>query len=183
VPHSGVIHPNRAARADTGSMRAAAALIFVLAGLGVLAGCSALSADSELRALVDAAAPPGAPLECEWGSSSYEGEPDAWVGCWSFLTEAPETVARSMTSQLEAHGFAVSSWAGDLTIELTGTRGADTLCVDLLSPGFTRGRNTSPSEVISSPGDVLVDIWTARLGEGTIDADACAPLPVWVEDL
>lgn len=77
-----------ACRADTRIVRVAAALSCLVAALGVLSGCG-LRANGELRTLVEAAAPPGSSLKCEWGSSSYEDEPKSWLGCWAYVLGSP----------------------------------------------------------------------------------------------
>jgi hypothetical protein len=163
-------------------MRSSAAICLV-AALSVLSGC-AFGANGELRTLVEAAAPPQSSVECEWGSSSFEQEPKSWYGCLAHESGQLQRVARTVESRLAGQGFVVSSRTEGLTVQMTGVREARIVCVDVLAPGFTDGRNTSASEVDLSHGDILVDIWATEPREAPVGAaaPACAPLPAWPDE-
>jgi hypothetical protein len=160
-----------------GAMRAAAVISCLVAALGVLSGC-APGSNGELRTLVEEATLSGS-SGCEWGSSSFEAEPKSWYGCWDFASGELQRVARAYKSRLAAQGFAVSSDADALGVALTGVRGENTLCIDVLTPAFVAGRNTSPSEVDVPPGELFVDIWAVEPREAGVAP--CAPLPANAE--
>jgi hypothetical protein len=170
-------------RADTPAMRLAAAIVF-LGAVAILGGC-APGANDELLAPIEDVALPDSPLGCEWGSSSFEHEPKSWVGCWEEVPGKLAPVSRRLRSRLEAQGFDVSSRRSTRSVELTGVRGDVMLCVDVHAAGFVRGRNTAPSDVEISPGEVFVDIWAAEARESPSPAgDArCAELPPSPEDI
>lgn len=162
-------------------MRVSAAV--ACSALGFLAGC-APGSNGELRALIEEASfPESSSLDCEWGSSDFDHEPRSWYGCWDYVPGNLQRVSRTLRSRLAAQGFTVSSRAAVRSVQLTGVRGADTLCVDVLARGFARGRNTSPSEVDISPGEIFVDIWTTepRESPGAAAGPACSGLPAFPE--
>ena len=186
-PTEGSIVQTAASPTDNSFVRIVALLLPVIATAGLLSGCAlsnALNADPELRALVGTAVPPGAPIACEWGSSSYGNQSTSWLGCWTYVPGAPESVARSVRSRLVAQGFVVSLLTSDLAVELTATRGTDTLCVDVLAPGFSHGRNTLAAEVDPVAGEVFLDIWSAKHKEAVPGADYrhCYPLPALLDE-
>jgi hypothetical protein len=163
-------------------VRISAASLCLVAALAVLTGCS-LGPNGELRKIVDGVAPPDSSLNCEWGSSSFENEPKSWYGCWNYVPGKLKPVARTFKSRLAKQGFVVSSHRYARSVQLTGVRGARTLCVDILGPGFVSGRNTSPAEVNPPRGQVFVDIWTVELPEAPAGAGIppCAALPAFPE--
>ena len=147
----------------------------MIVAVTVLAACSPFQ-DDELRVLVDEAAPVGSSLDCEWGSSTYEGEPDAWVGCWDYMPGTSKQLAAAVESRLSSRGFAVSRRRVAHMVQITASRGSETVCIDVLEPGFLDGRNTHESEVDPAAGEVFLDIWASKppaLGS------LCTELPAW----
>ena len=143
----------------------------------LLSGCAPFQ-DEELRALVGEAAPAGSSLDCEWGSSSFEGEPDAWVGCWDYVPGSLRRAAQAVESRLSSRGFTISRQDAPNMVQLTAVRASDALCVDLLA-GSASGRNTHSDEINPSPGEVFVDIWAAK--PATL-ARECKELPAAPEE-
>ena len=142
-----------------------------------LSGC-APGANDDLKAVVENTFLPGMDsTSCEWGSSSYENEPKSWYGCWAYVSGDVERVGDAMHSRLNSHGFDVSRNRTDFTVELTAVRNSETVCVDVLAPGFVAGRNTSPDEINPDPGEVFVDVWMAEPRDA--QAGVCAELPAW----
>ncbi len=159
------------------------AVLCCLVAVGVLAGCS-LGPDDELRTLVKGAAlPASSSFDCEWGSSSFESEPKSWYGCWDYVPGDLRRVSRRLQLRIIAQGFAVWRRTNALSVQFSAIRGADVLCVDILARGFAHARNTSPSEVDISPGQVFVDMWTTKPRESPIAAarPPCAGLPAFPE--
>jgi hypothetical protein len=163
--------------ADAEQVRVSAA-ICLIAALAVLSGC-AIVPNGDLRKLVKAAAPAGSSLECEWGSSGFEQEPKSWYGCWVHDSGGLQRVSRAVKSRLAEQGFVVSSRGDALTVQLTGLRGGRVVCVDVLAPGFSSGRNTSASEIRLSPGEILVDVWATEPREAPVGAadPPCTAMP------
>lgn len=159
-------------------MRAAAlACVIAFAALFGSSGC-APGANDSLKAVVEETLLPGMdPSSCEWGASTYENEPKSWYGCWDYVSGDLMRVGDTMQSRLSSHGFDVSTNRTDRTVELTAVRSSETVCVDVLAPGFVDGRNTSPEEINPDPGEVFVDVWTAEPRDGTVGE--CAELPAW----
>jgi hypothetical protein len=93
-------------------------------------------------------------------------------------------VSRAVKSRLAEQGFVVSSRADALTVQLTGLRGGRVVCVDVLAPGFTSGRNTSASEIRLLPGEILVDIWATEPREMPVGAPVppCTAMPAWPDE-
>jgi hypothetical protein len=141
-------------------MRFAAALSLPLV-LAVLAGC-APGANGELRTLVDGVAPVGrSTVECEWGSnygSDAAGEVKSYYGCAWLVRGKPNRVSRALRSRLAARGFFVTCRQDAKTIELSGTRGANTVDVNVLAPGVV----VSPDLVVP-PRHVYVVIAAQEL--------------------
>jgi hypothetical protein len=152
-------------------MRLALAATAALAALA--AGCAPFQ-DKHLRALVGEAAPPGASLACEWGKSSYDTEPDAWVGCWRYVRGRSPQVADRVASHLKRRGFAVVGERAPHMVALKATRAGEIVCIDILEQGAVEGRNTSPAEIDPAAGESFLDIWAERPASF---AAHCAPLP------
>lgn len=152
-------------------------VISCLIALGATTAC-APGRNDELRALVGEAVDESSATGCEWGSSDYDNEPKSWYGCWDYYPGDLGAVGRLLEERLVRSGFKVSSRRGPATIHLTGVRGAETLCVDVLGQGFVRGRNTAPIEVEISPGEVFVDVWAIEPRDGELAA-RCAELPAF----
>lgn len=164
-------------------MRVLAALSCLVV-LGLAAGC-AVGENEELRALVEEAElGDDSSVGCEWGSSSYESEPESWYGCWNYVPGTLDDVAETFRARLAAKGFDVRSRDGVLSVQMTAVRGGETLCVDVLDRGFEAGRNTYPAEVDISPGEVFVDVWAAepRQAAGASGVAECAELPAFPEE-
>ena len=162
--------------ADHAQVRLVRAIACV-AAIGAVAGC-APGASDELRALVDEVTVRGDWHGCEWGSSSFDSEPKSCYGCWDYVPGSLESVALEIYYGLDKRGFAVKAGRDARSVRLTAARRAQTLCVDVLAPGFARGRNTAPSEVHIPPTEVFVDVWAAEpRAAGTATARACAELP------
>ena len=158
-------------------MRAAAVTCVIAIAVLVGSGC-APGANGELKRAVEEALLPGMDSSsCEWGASSYENEPKSWYGCWGYVPGNLVGVGGTIQSRLSSHGFDVSTNATGSTVEVTAVRGSETVCVDVLAPGFLDGRNTSPEEINPDPGEVFVDVWMAEPRDGTVAA--CAELPAW----
>jgi hypothetical protein len=161
--------------------RIPAASLLCLAALLLASGCT-LGANEELKRVVEGAFPPGMESSmdsCEWGSSTYEHQPKSWYGCWGYSSGDFVRVAATIAAQLSRRDFAVTASRKGRRVELTGVLGAETVCVDVLGPGSTDGRNTSQAEIRLGPGDFFVDVWSIELRDGG-DA-ACADLPAWEE--
>jgi hypothetical protein len=144
---------------------AAAAVIALVVALVVVVFVWAPGRNDHLKALVDEVALPGASsLDCEWGASSYDSEPRSWYGCWQYVPDSLGHAGRAVLDRLAARGFTVSLAVphDGHAVRLTGRRGADVVCVDVLERGFANGRNTAPEEIDPSPGEVFVDIWTVE---------------------
>jgi hypothetical protein len=164
-------------------MRAYTAVVCLIA-VGLLAGCS-LGPNDHLRVLMKEVALPGSSsFDCEWGASSFKSEPKSWYGCWDYVPGDLEHVSQTVQSRLIARHFAVWRRRSALTVEFSALRDSDVLCVDVLARGFARGRNTSPSEVDISPGEVFVDIWTTtpRIAPPGRIRPACAALPPFPDE-
>ena len=144
--------------------------------------CSAALAPNEaLKAVVEASLLPGMARDsCEWGSSTYENEPKSWYGCWGYVSGDLSRVGRAVESGLRSQGFDVSTNRTDFTFELTAVRAAETVCVDVLAPGFSDGRNTDPDEIDPDAGEVFVDVWTAEPRDG--GSGLCDELPAWEDE-
>lgn len=138
---------------------------------------NSLSPNPRLRSVMEAILPGTGPNNCEWGSSTQPNDPKSWVGCWDYVRGDLRRVGNRVNARLESEGFRVSQARTDRTIKLTAVRKSDTVCVDLLAPGFTDGRNTSPTEVNPDPGEVFVDVWMAE-PRGQAQG-ACDELPPW----
>lgn len=134
-----------------------------------------------MRTPVEAVAKPDRSLDCEWGSSTFKEEPRSWYGCWNAASGSLRRVAREYESRIAAQGFVVSSRTDGLSVQLTGVLGARTLCVDVLAHGYTRARNTSPSEVNPPRGKVFVDVWAVELRETGPASRPCRALPEYIE--
>jgi hypothetical protein len=153
----------------------------LLIAFGVLAGC-APGVNDELRALIEEVElETASSSDCEWGSSSYENDPESWYGCWDYAPGSLSSVSESLRKRLTARGFRVSGRVRQARIELTGVRGTHAVCVDVLARGFVRGRNTRAEEVEISPGEVFVDIWTTEPRPSSA-RPRCAELPPWPDE-
>ena len=140
-----------------------------------LVGCSP-GADRELRYLVEDAEPAaGRSLGCEWGREWGTDAAGTYYGCWREVSGTLADVAGTMQARLTERGYAVAPEEAPLQISLTATRGTDTMCVDVLAPGFTQGRNTLASDLDIPPGRLLVDLWISRGGDSSVPP--CAALP------
>ena len=160
-------------------MRIAAA-VAVVAVVGLASGC-ALSPNGDLKALVGEAGFAGSsPYGCKWGSSNFPNEPKSWYGCWDYVPGRLGRVSRVVGARLVAHGFRVTAARGFLSVYLTAVRGTDTLCVDVLAPGFVHGRNTDPFEVNPGAREVFVDVWAVEPRGATA---RCAALPPGPDDI
>jgi hypothetical protein len=146
------------------------------AAVGVLTGCS-VRPDHELEHMVEIVAP-SAPSNCEWGSSSFDGDPDKWLGCQDSRKGTLAGVAAAVQSQLRARGFTVRDSGAPHVVRLTATRGGKALCVDALEAGFTRGRNTAAADFDVGAGEVLLDVWATK---PYATAGRCAALPPFEE--
>jgi hypothetical protein len=154
------------------------AVAAAVVAVSLLSGCAPF-ADDDLRALVEEVAPAGSSLDCEWGKSTFEGEPDAWYGCWDYRRGSLRKVGNAAEQGLTASGFAVVRRQAPHMIQLTATRGADVVCIDLLEAGFYRGRNTASWEVSNPPGELFIDIWSTKPRE---TAARCEELPAWADE-
>ena len=114
---------------------------------------------------------------CEWGSSTHSTEPRSWHGCWDYVPDDLRRVGKRVDARLDSQGFRVSQTSTDRTIAFTAVRKSETVCVDVLAPGFIDGRNTSPSEINPDPGDVFVDVWMVERRDRS--QDPCGELPPW----
>ena len=144
---------------------------------------NALGPNKELKRVVDAVLLPGmdkGPSQCEWGSSNYENEPKSWFGCWDYVSGDPVRITKAVQSRLRSRGFDVSGVPGRLAVYLTAVRDGKTVCADVLAPGFTEGRNTSPEEINPDPGDVFVDVWIVEPRDRAYDP--CSELPAWPDE-
>ncbi len=139
---------------------------------------TALNPNSRLRSVVDAVLLPGMDRNsCEWGLSTEPNDPKSWVGCWDYVRGDLRRVGNRVHARLESEGFRVSRARTDRTIEFTAARKSETVCVDVLAPGFTDGRNTSPSEINPDPGEVFVDVWMSERRSRA--QNPCAELAPW----
>jgi hypothetical protein len=157
----------------------AAAFVLLVSAVTLLgpSGC-APGANAELKGVVEEAILPGMDASsCEWGSSTYPSEPKSWYGCWDYVRGDAAHVGKKVRSRLRSQGFDVSTGRTELTVELTAVRGSQTVCVDVLAPGFVDGRNTSPEEIDLDRGEVFVDVWMVEPRDGR--AGGCAALPAW----
>jgi hypothetical protein len=118
--------------------------------------------------------------QCEWGSSSHQSEPKSWYGCWDYLSGDPVHISKAVQSRLRSRGFAVTGVPAHLAVQFTAVRNGKTVCVDVLAPGFTHGRNTSPAEINPGPKDVFVDVWMVEPRNRT--DGLCNALPAWAEE-
>lgn len=160
-------------------MRAAA--LALLAFLSLAGSACSWGQNEDLKIAVEQALLPGMDRQsCEWGASSFEAEPKSWYGCWDYVRGDEASVAESVSSQLADNGFDVTEETGTRTVELTAVRGSDTVCVDVLAPGFERGRNTLAREVNPDAGEVFVDVWTVERRNAR--SKRCAELPGWEGD-
>jgi hypothetical protein len=142
---------------------------------------NALGPNTELKRGVDAVLLPGMnKSKCEWGSSSHENEPKSWYGCWDYVSGDPVRISKTVQSRLRSRGFDVSGIPAHLAVQFTAVRNGKTVCVDVLAPGFTYGRNTSPEEINPGPRDVFVDVWMVEPRDRT--HDPCNELPAWPEE-
>jgi hypothetical protein len=153
-------------------------LTAAVAAVLVLTACAPF-ADDELRALVEEAAPAGSSLDCEWGKSTLPQDPDAWYGCWYYSAGSLTTVSEVVESQLTASGFVLTRRRTPHMLQLTATRGLETVCIDVLEPGFSRGRNTGSWEVDPAADEVFVDVWSSKPQSF---AELCMELPAWSEE-
>lgn len=160
------------------------AAAFVLTAVAVVA-LGALWAwapgrNDELKAIVEEVWLAGASSnDCEWGSSSFESEPRSWYGCWQYVAGSLGDTGRVVQRRLESSGFRVhrEPVRDKRVVSLTGARGTDVVCVDVLAPGFQVGRNSAPQEIDPSPGQVFVDIWTVEPS-----GPRCAALPAFPDE-
>lgn len=142
---------------------------------------NALGPNQKLKGIVDGVLLPGMDKsQCEWGSSSHENEPKSWYGCWDYVSGDPVRISKKVQSRLRSRGFDVSGIPAHLAVQFTAVRNGKTVCVDVLAPGFTDGRNTSPEEINPGPRDVFVDVWMVEPRDRTYGP--CNDLPAWPEE-